>query len=81
MRIKVTHQDIRDGITGDCSLCPVIRAIRRETGYPRAKLETSDLVWLNHYPVWLPMEEVLRIQTFDRTGEMMPHEFELCVHA
>lgn len=79
MRIKVTDKDIKEGIPCDIFLCPVIRAIRRETGYPRAALTNCDCVWMSNSPVWLPQDEVCRIQIYDKTGEMLPHEFELIV--
>ncbi len=79
MKITVTAQDIATGFLTDPYLCPIIRAIRRDAGYPRARLSTADLVWFNDVPVWLPPEETSRLQLWERTGVMIPHEFELTV--
>ena len=81
MRIDVNAQDILFGFRGEPTGCPVRHAIKRMTGYKRVKVTNSDAVWLGDHLVWLPFEESLRISTFDKTGEMQPHSFELNVSA
>jgi hypothetical protein len=80
MVIDVRHEDIRDGERCEPSTCPVVRAIRRQTGMKRVRMDTCDAVWFDGVLVWLPFQEALRVQTFDKTGQMMPHEFDFPVN-
>jgi hypothetical protein len=76
IRIDVTADDCNSGVRGSSMLCPVVRAIKRRVRGP-VRIENADAVWLGDRMAWLPPEEAYRVQTFDRTGEMMPHSFDL----
>jgi hypothetical protein len=88
MRIQVLPDDIRWGHKSDGGLCPVARAIRRETpagtvevGHYKVRLWDGHPSPLDSIPpdkvLDLPFVVTWMITRYDITGEMDPFGFEL----
>lgn len=78
MLIKVKQQDIDGSQRQDCMLCPLARAIYRQTGkrlevFPEAIRDPDSF----RISVAMPKRETKRIMRFDTTGKMTAHSVEL----
>lgn len=80
MIINVTDDDVRDGVPQDELRCPLARAIGRQLGVAVAVMEDG---WVEEdvepaMPLGQLGERAVRaILVYDRTGTMVPGEYEI----
>ena len=80
MKIEVTQKDINKGVQGECQLCPIARAIKRETKTKHVEVSSKNVVLYrrksnNFHP--LPKEAQTFIKRFDGERTVKPFSFEL----
>ena len=84
VRVRVTQDDIDAGVRGDCTSCPVARAVARvvpagwlvDVGLSTVAIFKPGRL-LAAMDFHLPDDVVERITRFDEQGEMEPFEFDL----
>jgi hypothetical protein len=87
-QINVTQQDCTHGLSGDCNLCPVARAVGRAvkrmglgvhvTTFKVTFFRTDTKSWPTIVgEVWLPEGVPARISDFDGGDGMKPFRFSL----
>ncbi len=75
MKIKVTQEDIDRGIRCSTAHCPIVFAIRRETG--NSASVHLPVVYINGLDVAdLPLSAMQFVVAFDRGQPVEPFEFE-----
>lgn len=79
--VTVTAEDIAKGVPDMCFLCPVARALQRETGNSLANVGDTWFSTNGHDIGPLPLEVRKRINIYDRLGTMEPFSFDLEVYA
>lgn len=78
LTIHVTEKDIDEGRRRDNWLCPLCRALFRETGVKWVVEETTCYPLTNrNLFIPLPPRAITFISVFDQTGVAEPCEFEL----
>lgn len=76
--VRITQQDIDEGRRRDNWLCPVCRALFRETGLKWVVEEATCYPLVNRNVfIPLPPEVITFVSVFDQTGIAQPFEFKL----
>lgn len=82
MKIEVTQKDIDYGIQGESELCPIARAVKRETKRKNVHVDRSTVEIYrnksngsNFYT--LPPKAQTFVRRFDRQESVKPFSFEL----
>lgn len=76
LRIEVTAADIKNGVPGSFSRCPIARAIRRTTG-TRQSVRVMSTTWVGHLCYRLPLCAVKFINRFDDDEACKPFVFTM----
>lgn len=75
--IKVTSEDIRNGMKYDCNSCPIVLAIRRYVTPGSLVSVTSYLAKIGANSYRLSITAQIFIYNFDNDIKVEPFEFEL----
>lgn len=76
MLIKVTAKDIKEGVAGNCSLCPVALALKRASGQDLVKAG-SMYIEVGNNSFQTPPEASRFMFRFDTRLSPLPFTFEL----
>ena len=82
MKIEVTQKDIDEGVQGECTLCPIALAFKRNINFKAVYVNGKSIdVW---YPrsggvktYELPKKAQTFVKRFDRQEPVKPFSFEL----
>ena len=78
MKIRITEEDIEQGVSCSPSRCPVARAIRRDAGSTASHLTVSGAtIWIGDVHYRTPPRAFDFIFEFDNGDPVVPFEFEL----
>ena len=78
MKIRITDEDIEQGVPCSPSRCPVARAIRRDTGSAASNLTVNGAtIWIGNVYYRTPSSAFDFIFDFDHGDPVAPFEFEL----
>lgn len=82
MKIEVTQKDIDNGVQGECELCPIARAVKRETKRKHVRISREHVeIWRNKSNgsnfYELPKKAQTFVRRFDRQESVKPFSFEL----
>lgn len=81
MIIKVTKEDIENGICKNCFYCPIAIALRRVFGEIYLRIHDEYIILekeINNFKIFkLPNKASEFIKKFDRLKSVEPFEFEL----
>lgn len=78
MLINVTSEDIRKGLRGNGSYCPIARAIRRQTKR-RVNVAGYSYCLVDRKKYWLPDDAERFVRAFDDFQHVEPFNFHLPV--
>ena len=81
MKIEVTLKDIKNGVQGKCTLCPIALAFKRSTNFERVYVNCTSIGVLQYgkgLKIYkLPKKAQTFVNRFDRQEPVKPFSFEL----
>ena len=81
MKIEVTQKDIDKGVQGECQLCPIALAFKRNSNIKRVYVNTKSIEVLHRETgaksYELPKKAQTFVKRFDRQEPVKPFSFEL----
>lgn len=75
--VKVTSDDIRNGMMGDPSCCPVALALRRQADFKKANVHANAVFGEGPWMFVLPGKVRKFISDFDSGADVKPFSFKM----